>query len=313
MRAIYLDCGMATLNDEIIRAAAFAALGSIVIIQGQPLSWKEIIQGFMVGGEKVLFANRARGIFKPAIMQRGVLSVKTTVPRLGRGARYADVHDDSGSFIYRLQGNDPHAHDNKRLRENFEDQSPIIYFYGVSETRYEAIWPAFVTAWNPDDLSVQIDVGTRISEAPTEPPAAREVERRYATRETKQRLHQSAFREMVLDAYQERCAFSGLPVRRLLQAAHIVADSEAEGIAAVRNGIALSTIHHAAFDAHLLGIDPDGKVAVSKRLMQLTDGPILEQGLKGMAGSRIHLPKSKTDWPDRNLLARRFELFTKAN
>jgi putative restriction endonuclease len=304
---------MAAHTDEILRATAFAALNAIVGIYGQPLSWNEISQGFTVGGEKILFANRARGIFKPAVMQRGVLSVKTTVPRIGRGARYADIHDDTGSFIYRFQGSDPDAHDNRRLRESYEDQSPLIYFYGVSETRYEAIWPAFVTAWNPESLSVQIDVGTRISEAPAEAPAAREIERRYATRATKQRLHQSSFREMVLDAYQERCAFSGLPVRRLLQAAHIVADSDAEGLAAVRNGIALSTIHHAAFDAHLLGIHPDGMIAVSDRLMQYNDGPILEQGLKGMAGSRIHLPKSRSDWPDRDLLARRFDLFTKVN
>lgn len=304
---------MHKFNDDIIRTAAFSALTTIVSIHGQPLSWGEITQGFTVSGEKILFANRARGIFKPAVMQRGVLSVKTTVPRIGRGARYADIQDDSGSFIYRLQGSDPNAHDNRRLRESYEDQSPLIYFYGVSESRYEAIWPTFVTAWNPAVLSVQIDVGTRISEAPAESPTAREIERRYATRETKQRLHQSAFREMILDAYQERCAFSGLPVRRLLQAAHIVADSEAEGIAAVRNGIALSTLHHAAFDAHLLGIDPDGRVAVSERLMQYTDGPMLEEGLMRMAGAQLHLPQRRSDWPDRDLLARRFELFTKAN
>jgi putative restriction endonuclease len=301
------------ITDEIIRIAAFAALRSIITVQGQPLTWAEISKGFPVGDERLLFANRARGIFKPAIMQRGVLSVKTTIPRVGRGTRYADIQDDNGSFTYRLQGTNPDAHDNRRLRESYEDQSPLIYFYGVSESRYEAIWPAFVTAWNPADLSVRIDVGSLISEASAQLPTAREIERRYATRETKQRLHQSVFREMVLDAYQERCAFSGLPVRRLLQAAHIVADSHAEGVAAVRNGIALSTIHHAAFDAHLLGIDPDGKVAVSEKLMQFTDGPILELGLKGMAGSRILLPQKRIDWPDRDLLAQRFELFTKAN
>jgi putative restriction endonuclease len=305
---------MAHPSDEIIRSAAFAALGSIVNIYGQPLSWSEISQGFVVGGEKVLFANRARGIFKPAIMQRGVLSVKTTVPRVGRGARYADIHDDGGTFIYRLQGSDPTAHDNRRLRESYEDQSPLIYFYGISETRYEIIWPVFVTAWNPADLSVQIEVGTRITEAPpSESTASREIERHYATRLTKQRLHQSAFREMILDAYDDRCAVSGLPVRRLLQAAHIMADAEIEGIAAVRNGIALSTIHHAAYDAHLLGINPDGVVSVSEKLMSVADGPILEQGFKSLVGSRIHFPGTKSDWPDRDLLARRFELFTKAN
>lgn len=301
------------LNDEVIRSAAFAALNSIVKVCGQPLTWSEIAQGFSAGGERILFANRARGIFKPMAMQRGVLSVKTTVPRVGRGARYADLHADTGSFTYRLQGTAPNAHDNRRLRESFEDQSPVIYFYGISETRYEAIWPAFVTAWNPESLSVQIGVGTRLSEAPTEPAVAREIERRYATRETKQRLHQSAFREMVLDAYAARCAFSGLPVRRLLQAAHIVADSEADGIASVRNGIALSTIHHAAFDAHLLGVDADGVIAVSERLMQMRDGPLLEQGLKAIGGSRIHFPQKEADWPDRDLLAQRYELFTKSN
>jgi hypothetical protein len=92
---------MAAHPDETIRATAFAALNSIVGIYGQPLSWGEISQGFNLGGEKILFATRARGIFKPAVMQRGVLSIKTTVPRVGRGARYADIHDDSGSFIYR--------------------------------------------------------------------------------------------------------------------------------------------------------------------------------------------------------------------
>ena len=246
-------------------------------------------------------------------MQRGVLSVKTTVPRTGRGARYADIQDDTGSFIYRLQGEDPESHDNRRLRETYEDQSPIIYFYGISETRYEAIWPAFVTSWDPSTLSVQIEA-EGISPVPMNRiDVPQEIERRYATREVKQRLHQSAFREMILDAYQDRCAFSGLPVRRLLQAAHIVPDREAEGIASVRNGIALSTIHHAAFDAHLLGITPDGTIEVSDRLMRANDGPILEQGLKAIRGSRIFMPRIEKNWPDRNLLARRYDEFRRFN
>ena len=42
----------------------------------------------------------------------------------------------------------------------------------------------------------------------------------------------------------------------------------------VANGIALSKIHHAAFDNHLIGIDPDGRVHVSERLLMLHDGPL---------------------------------------
>jgi putative restriction endonuclease len=301
------------MTDDLIRNVAFDAIKSLVARYGQPLDWSEIAQGFTVSGERVLFANRARGIFKPARMQRGALSIKTTIPRTGRGARYADIQADEGSFVYRLQGDDPNFHDNRRLRESWEDKSPLIYFYGVSESRYEAIWPVFVTAWNPAQLSVKIDVG--LIPSPDQPRrlSLREVERHYGTREAKQRLHQSAFREMVLDAYGNRCAFSGLPVRRLLHAAHIVPDFEPEGIAAVRNGLALSPIHHAAFDAHLLGVAPDGIIHVSDRLMKIKDGPTLEYSLKAIKGSRILMPSHVEEQPDRDLLERRFESYRRAN
>ncbi len=39
-------------------------------------------------------------------------------------------------------------------------------------------------------------------------------------------------------------------------------------------------IHHAAFDAHLIGIDPsDFRIHVSDRLLEIHDGPFLELGL----------------------------------
>ena len=44
----------------------------------------------------------------------------------------------------------------------------------------------------------------------------------------------------------------------------------------VTNGIPLSKIHHAAFDAHLIGIDPDFRMHVSDRLLRQNDGPMLE-------------------------------------
>jgi putative restriction endonuclease len=93
----------------------------------------------------------------------------------------------------------------------------------------------------------------------------------------KQRLHQASFPEAVMYAYGGRCAVSGLPESRLLDAAHIVADSdEMMGHAIVTNGIPLSKIHHAAFDAHLIGIDPDYRLHVSPQLLDQNDGPMLE-------------------------------------
>ena len=82
-------------------------------------------------------------------------------------------------------------------------------------------------------------------------------ERRYALREIKTRLHQTSFRDAVLAAYGGRCAISHLPKPRLLDAAHIVMDADEQlGQPVISNGVPLTKIHHAAFDAHLIGIDP---------------------------------------------------------
>jgi hypothetical protein len=48
------------------------------------------------------------------------------------------------------------------------------------------------------------------------------------------------------------------------------------------------------------------------RLLDLHDGPFLEQGLKAMAGRLIQLPRRNKDYPDMERLARRFEEFEKA-
>ncbi len=138
------------------------------------------------------------------------------------------------------------------------------------------------------------------------------MERRYALRAVKQRLHQASFREAVITAYGGRCALSGLPESLLLDAAHIVADKDERlGQPIVPNGIPLSKIHHAAFDSHLIGIDPDYRLHVSERLLIQHDGPILE-ALKRLNGGTIHLPNRVRDRPDKDRLALRFERFKAA-
>jgi putative restriction endonuclease len=140
-------------------------------------------------------------------------------------------------------------------------------------------------------------------------PPETALERRYALRAVKQRLHQASFREAVITAYNGRCALSGLPESLLLDAAHIIADKEERlGHPVVPNGIPLSKIHHAAFDAHLIGIDPDYRLHVSERLLGQNDGPMLD-ALKRLSGGTIHMPSRIKDRPDRDRLAIRFERF----
>src|SRR5580704_5237755 len=68
-------------------------------------------------------------------------------------------------------------------------------------------------------------------------------------------------------------------------------------------------IHYAAFDAHLIGVDPDYRIHVSNRLLEIHDGPFLELELKGIIGQVIQVPRRVEDSPDRDRLALRFEEF----
>jgi len=136
-----------------------------------------------------------------------------------------------------------------------------------------------------------------------------EPARRYALRAVKQRLHQATFRQAVITAYEGRCAMSGLPEPMLLDAAHIIADKdEGLGQPIVPNGLPMSKLHHAAFDAHLLGIAPDFRLHVSDRLLGQHDGPMLE-ALKQLDKRMIRLPRRTTDQPSRDRLAARFDVF----
>jgi putative restriction endonuclease len=65
-------------------------------------------------------------------------------------------------------------------------------------------------------------------------------------------------------------------------------------------------------DAHLIGIDPDFRIHVSDRLLEIHDRPFLGQGLKGIVGQVIQVPRRSVDRPDRDRLAIRFEQFKKA-
>lgn len=300
-------------EDALLRAAAFAHVRALQE-RHDALTADHLKAGFLWQGERVPLVNPQRGIFKPKRM-RYLLSIRTVYPRAGNRIWYDDqrevhrqLYESEDSVDYAFMGADPEAADNRWLREAWEDQVPLLYFLGISPGRYHAIVPAFIAGWDRQGLKARVAFGLP-SEARLSSDA---VERRYALRVVKQRLHQASFRDAVILAYQGRCALSGLPEPMLLDAAHIVSDGhERWGQPVVPNGIPLSKIHHAAFDAHLLGIDPDYVGHVSERLRAQNDGPMLE-ALKQLHGSRVHLPQREQDRPDRDRLAMRFDVFKAA-
>jgi putative restriction endonuclease len=299
--------------DWPVRLAAFAALGTLVQIHGPVLTWATIEGGFQHRGERLLFANQAKGIFRPAAMRGAALSVKTTVPRTG-APKYEDIATDD-AFGYALQRRGPEFHDNVLLLRSIELRTPLIYFYGVEPGVYRPLWPVYAAPAPEQDrvlLTVEpadviYEPGSHIADA-----TMRAVVRRYATVEAKKRLHQDMFRAAVLTAYSQRCAVCRLPRRELLDAAHIVPDRDPRGVPHVTNGLALCKLHHGAYDANLMGVRPDLVIEVSRKLLDEHDGPTLEHGLKGFDGRRMHVPRRVIDRPESDFLGMRYDLFRRA-
>ena len=303
--------------DILMRKAAFDHVRLLSELH-ERLTWKQFEPGFFFEGNRIPLVNPQRGIFKPRKM-RFLLSIKTVIPRPKGKIWYEDqirahvqVFKSDETLDYAFMGDNPNDADNQWLKEAYENQIPIIYFLGVAPGLYRALFPAFIAGWDPNGLKAQVVFGTQehggiISPYPESLPV-----RRYALQLTQRRLHQDVFRQAVITAYRGRCAISGLPEPLLLDAAHIISDKDEKlGQPIVPNGLPLSKIHHAAFDAHLIGIDADYKLHVSKRLLEKRDGPMLES-LKQLENSKLRAPPREKDCPDRERLALRFEQFEKA-
>lgn len=302
-------------NDgHLLRIAAFETVKRLADVRD--LTSADLKRGFEFQGGRIPLINPQRGIFKPKQMQH-LLSIRTVFPRSGARVWYDDqrdvhrqIYEGDEVVDYAFMGEDPNAADNRWLREAMEDRTPIIYFLGVAPGLYQAFVPTFIVGWDAKALSARIAFGMPAQDEPVLPETA--ADRRYALRDVKHRLHQASFREAVIAAYNGRCALSGLPEPLLLDAAHIIADkNEQYGQPIVPNGIPLSKIHHAAFDSHLIGIDPDFRIHVSDRLLRRHDGPLLET-LKQLDKGVLHLPARVRDRPDRDRLAMRYELFKEA-
>jgi putative restriction endonuclease len=297
--------------DTLMRLAAFEHIRRLNEVHDH-LTAAELKPGFLFRQERIPLINPQRGIFKPQQM-RFLLSIRTVFPRPGGKVWYDDqkevhrqIFQGDETIDYAFMGQNPDAADNRWLREAFENQIPVVYFLGIAPGRYQALLPTFISGWDGQALKARVTFGPN---AETLVPPADSLERRYALRTVKHRLHQATFREAVITAYDGRCALSGLPEPLLLDAAHIIADKDERlGQPVVSNGIPLSKIHHAAFDAHLIGIDPDFRMHVSDRLLGQNDGPMLE-ALKQLNGRSIRLPGRVKDRPDRDRLAERFERF----
>ena len=286
-----------------LRSVCFLALDALRSRLGEDLPLVDgLALGFVYEGRRVPFLNWQKGIFRAAA-QRGpaALGIMTSVK-----SPYDDEETLDG-FWYAYRAGDVDQGDNRALRAAALLRVPLVYFVATRPGWYRAIYPCFITEDDAHARRVLISVGRADHDDPVEFVDA--LDRRYAVREARVRLHQGRFRGAVLRAYSDRCAVCRLRESRLLDAAHIDADRDATGDAVVTNGVSLCSIHHRAFDQNLIGLSPEYRVHVARRLLEDDDGPMLDL-LKGSHGRELGLPRAPRERPDQARLERRFARFT---
>jgi putative restriction endonuclease len=296
-------------HDSRIRTATFDWLTSQVTAHPEFLSRTLLERGFLFEGTRIHVVG-PQGIFKPGLLQLP-LSI-TTSP----DGPYEDKFGDQ-YLRYRYRGRDPEHRDNRGLREAMTRGLPLVHFYGLLPNRYLATWPVFIVGDNPRDLAFTVAVDdTRYTWLAADQFeqgwVSRETEsirRAYITSEVRVRLHQTAFRERVLEAYQQQCAFCRLRHQELLEAAHIIPDNYPEGEPLVPNGMALCSLHHRAFDRAFLGLRPDYTIEVRPDILIEKDGPTLAHAIQALHGSRISLPRTIGLRPDPERIAVRYKRF----
>jgi len=188
-----------------------------------------------------------------------------------------------------------------------EQRVPIILFEKPLANLYVPAFPVYVVDVLPDKRQFVID----LDESGMRPSPTANLDKRYVERLVKQRVDQPVFRARVLSAYNKRCAICTLKYAELLDAAHILPDTDERGLPVVTNGMAMCTIHHRAYDQNFLGVSPDYVVHINERMLADSDGPMLQFGPQAMNGKPLELPTRRDDRPDREFLAERFAAFSR--
>lgn len=146
------------------------------------------------------------------------------------------------------------------------------------------------------ELEVIPKKGIRVSKSP--PKGDTE-----AVANVKVRRGQHYFRNAVLNHFGGHCAVTGMAMRELLVASHILPwrTHPAERLN-VLNGIALSRLHDAAFDVGLISFDADYRLILSPKLKRELPQRSIAENFGAYAGERLRVPEDAA-FPKEEFLA----------
>jgi putative restriction endonuclease len=142
---------------------------------------------------------------------------------------------------------------------------------------------------NEASVAAKLSKLTSFSDELIEKFAAQEGRERK--QEVKTRLNQRVFRLMILDVYKNSCCISGLNIPQINRASHILSWAESkETRMDPRNGLCLSATYDAAFDAHLISLDEDYRLLISREISDHFTSEIVKAYFQNRAGQEISVP-----------------------
>ncbi len=292
-------------EQALLRLEIFADLELFIEARGGFASRDELTTFTLRSGRPMPVIDRNRGIRNPKEFD-ATLSIVSGQDE-GKANPYDDAIDrERGLLFYSWAQGPLNAGDNRKLHVAMEQRAPIILFEKPLANLYVPVFPVYVVDVLPEKRQFVID----LDESGMRPSPTATLDKRYVERLVKQRVHQPVFRARVLSAYNKRCAICTLKYAELLDAAHILPDTDERGLPVVTNGMAMCTIHHRAYDQNFLGVSPDYVVHINERMLADSDGPMLQFGLQAMNGKPLELPVRRDDRPDREFLAERFAAFS---
>lgn len=172
------------------------------------------------------------------------------------------------------------------------------------DTVYEKSW---ADVENPFGFSQDGDtMDSLVTELIQDPTSSKEVYSRVKTRGIRQIL----FRDALIRAYSNRCAFTEISMLDSLEACHIVPWSQAtpEQRLDVRNGILLNRFHHALFDSARITITTNHCIVFRTRKRDKDISSIEHNLTVKLHGVEMHMPREERLKPHASYIEQHHEL-----
>jgi len=137
----------------------------------------------------------------------------------------------------------------------------------------------------PDKLDVAFDPPAFLTEG------LDKAQGKDVIRSVKVRSNQHVFRKIILRIYNKSCCITGLNIPEVNRASHIIPWAEDKTIRLdPRNGLCLSATYDAAFDKHLISLDDDYRLVLSKGIADYYTNESVQAYFKDKEGMPIMLP-----------------------